>query len=742
MPKENETVSPGSLLLNETRLQAGNRKLSLTSLADTDDDDDKSPLPIHTEIGDAAADTYVPFSLFSSSVAMDVALNFAKATQGLEFLDFSFLGAPTNPSRMVSILDLPEISMNTANIEFVYNRFEKSEMLSRADSANNQYSNFISLPEAEQLERLTSRYTAPPRYVKISFTHSTDENFTVVESFKVLNPGGNQNSLNNKLNQLFNEVELKSVLTEGGMSSFYFSGTELVDTGADQTFHRFLKNSAYFADFYSTTATDNQTLKEKIETYMQNTTSADKNLYRNLTRDLSQYGFKVKSKLDDANIEAKTISHSMLFNNLFFDSIMKASLDNRSHLYEDEYRAYAEVTPEIKAGTIGNFYNGTISDDDYVTHINENTLYDYDVFEFADASPETYEAEQKAGVAHIGYVVEKVEIMPNGKVNILEPYKVSRIANTFIDPDVAYGASYIYKVRSLYAIEYDCIVPVQDDIDESQIIRAVFVVASGPAPLKILCVENDQPDPPSTIKFKYEPKNKGLRISWDFPRNPQGDIKGFQVFRRESIDVPFTLIKEYDFDDSIIRASRSEVASRDAYDRLYKDDKTYVLTHCLDGEFHKNSNFIYTVSCFDAHGHVANYGPQFRVTYNKRKKIIETEIISRSGALRSYPNLYLNNDVFNDSIKVSGKDRLTVFFDPEYYKIYRSEPSEGGATIESDLEFLNTTTDSSVTHKISFLNTDLIKNQTLDIKVKDKSTTGEGLGYPYLEPNNLSFTLN
>ena len=57
------------------------------------------------------------------------------------------------------------------------------------------------------------------------------------------------------------------------------------------------------------------------------------------------------------------------------------------------------------------------------------------------------------------------------------------------------------------------------------------------------------------------------RINWQFPINPQRDIKRFQIFKRFSTSDPFTLIAEYDFDNSTIRTSVSEVALED---RLFR----------------------------------------------------------------------------------------------------------------------------------------------------------------------------
>lgn len=708
-----------------------------------------SPVPPPEEYKDEGSDRYASYEQFSYSVAQDVAINFAKTISQAGFLDFSFDGAPTNPSRLITLFDLPEVQLDPGKIEFVYNRFEPSEMLSRSGEVMSDYmQEFTSMSESQQHERLRSRYTSPPRYVKINFSHpgipfsiegETEE--SLAGQFKVLNSNGTPSGLRSALNQVLNDLDPKAILTEGGITSFYFSGTELVDTNADTLFFRFLRYATSFQEFYNINDQRNFSPKEKIKNYFENlNTGTNKKAFSAILNSLGQYGFKVQGTSQRANIETKVASHSLAFNNLFFDSIMKASIDNRANLYEDEFRAYETVTEEIKNNVISNFTMASVSEDDFVTHVNSNTLYDYNIL--PSAEPEIYNTLSKSAVAHAGYVVEKIEIMPDGTLTALPPFKLSKDATTIIDPDVAYGANYVYKVRSIYAVEYDCITPVPG-LEDSQIVRCVFIVASSPNSMKILCTETEAPDPPSSTYFKYSHKKQGLEISWDFPKNPQGDIKGFQVFRRISINDPFTLIKEYDFDNSIIPVRRTESATSDTYFRLVKNGKPYVMTHCLDEEFTKKSSFIYAIASFDAHGHSSNYGAQFKVTYDKRTRKLKKHIISRSGGLKAYPNIFINQDAFVDTMKVSGKNRMNIFFDPEYYQLIKKNNNEtygSDHTTETNVEFLNTTLDDNVTHKIHFLNTDLIKDNILQIKVTDNSTDRTGLGYPELEPNNLSFT--
>jgi hypothetical protein len=95
-------------------------------------------------------------------------------------------------------------------------------------------------------------------------------------------------------------------------------------------------------------------------------------------------------------------------------------------------------------------------------------------------------------------------------------------------------------------------------------------------------------------------------------------------------------------------------------------------------------------------------------------------------------------------MKVSMYDRMILFFDPEYYRVFQNmkvknkKANKGSRNIEKDLHYLAVNPDKA-TYKIQFLNIDIQKDATLNIKLTDKS------GNPMLVPassistSNLSF---
>ena len=237
-----------------------------------------------------------------------------------------------------------------------------------------------------------------------------------------------------------------------------------------------------------------------------------------------------------------------------------------------------------------------------------------------------------------------------------------------------------------------------------------------------------------------EPRLKKPVLNWQFPLNPQRDIKRFQIFKRLSISEPFTLVCEYDFDDSEIRTEPVEKASSRVLYRLRSPKLDFI-----DIDYEKEEKAIYAIATVDAHGFGSSLSAQIEVRYNYFKNKIETKVISGEGAPKPYPNLLLENDAFSDAIKISGYDRMTVFFDPEYYRVVKTQikrkksaSRSGKMPEEKDLNFLVVNPDKA-TYKIQILNIDIQKDQLVDIKIADKSGYPETTTVANISKNNINF---
>ena len=317
-------------------------------------------------------------------------------------------------------------------------------------------------------------------------------------------------------------------------------------------------------------------------------------------------------------------------------------------------------------------------------------------------------------MASVGYVITKSKIVDGAKQH-LETFYIDGVHVTqFIDPKVAYGQTYVYEVSTVTLVEMT--IDVDEEQEEPNIRFVRFLVQGNPSKdTKIMCVESEAPPPPDAVFYRYDYDRDSLVIDWRHPITSQRDIKGFQVFRRQSIDQPFVLQQQYDFDDSMI----SYPIGEDPPESLIKETRFPVLSY-EDHGFDRSSNYIYAICSIDAHGYLSNYGTQTRVEFDRNTNKIRLRNISQPGAPRQYPNMFispteaqnidgirLTEDVMRDSMHT----KMRVYFDPEYHRV--------GNYKSGDLKHLATVDDGGV-YKFEVLNLDRQKSKTLTIKLKNR----------------------
>jgi hypothetical protein len=297
-----------------------------------------------------------------------------------------------------------------------------------------------------------------------------------------------------------------------------------------------------------------------------------------------------------------------------------------------------------------------------------------------------------------------------------------------------YGKAYRYRVRTVAYLEFSAInvYPGNESRSETMVV-GVFIASRASQATTALCTERIPPAPPVDIDFVYNGVKGSLDISWGFPLNRQRDIKQFRVFRRLSTGSPFSLIKNYFFDDSATLTKTTEIPNPDTLVQSTPAKLSGALIQVVsspttlfsDKDFDTNSSFIYALTSVDARGLSSNYSSQFLVSYDKFKARLNVTYLSRSGAPIPYPNMYLRRDLFVDTIKTSGFDQMTIYFDPEYLSVSNSD--------ESSLDVLSDS-DDEPSYKMSMINLDNQKSKMIDIFVKDIRTddlyeVGEGVEY-------------
>jgi hypothetical protein len=310
----------------------------------------------------------------------------------------------------------------------------------------------------------------------------------------------------------------------------------------------------------------------------------------------------------------------------------------------------------------------------------------------------------------VGYIVDKVEHKSDGTVKQHPSIIIEnpRVTNTF-DVRVKYGSTYSYTVRAVALFNVPAI---DDDTDDVAVITTL--VSSKPSQrMQVKCTEMRAPPPPSDINFIWNYENDKLTVTWAFPPNPQRDVKKFQIYRRRTIDEPFELLKEYDFNDSALQNALTmhhHESPSQALVEVLDSPKLFF----IDDEFNRGrSKYIYTVCCVDAHGLTSGYGAQFQVWFDVFQNKIMKKLISHQGAPKPYPNLYLEADTFVDTIRVSGPHakRLKIYFNPECYQIVNDR---GRATEVVAMK------QHAGMYKLQLLNLDNQLGEMLNISIDDR----------------------
>ena len=223
-------------------------------------------------------------------------------------------------------------------------------------------------------------------------------------------------------------------------------------------------------------------------------------------------------------------------------------------------------------------------------------------------------------------------------------------------------------------------------------------------------------------------------IFWEEELNPQRDVVRYQIFRRKSIHVPFTIIREFDFDMSTSRVVPLEKTPKNLITKFNGPRKVF-----RDKNFKRTSSYIYALSAIDARGFSANYSMQFRVSFDVSRNKIKIDVISRSGAPKPYPNIYLNQDLFADTMKDSGHTRMRIFFDPEYYDVFKTRTyttyRNKKPVVRKNTQFLDLLSDK---YKIQIINVDSQMSKVIDISINDDS--GEMLEIPMTNSTLLTIS--
>lgn len=247
--------------------------------------------------------------------------------------------------------------------------------------------------------------------------------------------------------------------------------------------------------------------------------------------------------------------------------------------------------------------------------------------------------------------------------------KFDNITNllTVEDSAVRYSQKYIYEVKPVHLFLYN------KNINNIDFHEFYLILGDKTTSNIVHIVERQSPDIPTGIFCRYDFSNKGIQVNWGMPNNPQFDIFNFQVFRRESLFDPYTLIKE-------IRGKDVSVIADDGFEEPQEEliDKTGTKFYFLDKEIEYDKVYIYAICAVDAHGMSSALSTQVACKFNRLTSTLDIDTVSLGGALKYYPNQFIprktkffdnENAIINNTPLIKNKTKFTIYFTPDYSTI-------------------------------------------------------------------------
>ena len=632
------------------------------------------------------------------------------------------------PSRPITSIDIPDVK--NFNTEFQYNFFSPDERTNDTDELSprlqEELKQSTEAVDASIIEKITSNF---PRFVKLTFTKSIARQ-NLRNEFAPQNRqiNGSSTSLVGSKDQELIKSNFDKILDETSVFRNHFLGLNFQDNGIDNKLfflvsgsierkiaeqNRIVKQELQNEQlnlFDSLSRTNSLTekslsfadlgLAEVNNQLIINSLSNIENLGARYIND-EQQKERIKTTFDDV----RNVNLRGQINKKIFGKFIKNIANDPMSIFSDEFSSITQPADNIEQLAISRISPNHISANDYEISIDSDKV----INSFSAIKKGNDITHFIPSIEVVGYIIEKYEISENGTITQKEPIILEGQDRTIaIDSKIKYGKRYAYFVKSVALIEIQSCIQETDDITSIQ-----FLVSSKKSFVSLVhCIENIPPPPPADFNIIWDYKEDAPRVCWSFPVNPQRDIKKFQVFRRKTINEPFEMIKEYDFDDSEIKTRNTETP-----DQNFVVKTNNPILHFIDKEFNRRNfnKFIYSSCSVDAHGLKSNYSIQFEVSFDNFRNKIEKKLISNSGAPMSYPNFFLRDrDTFVDTIKTSGAGRMKIYFNPDFLEIDKGEDNE--------IIKLIGTNKNGGKYKMNFINLDLQKQENLDITITDLKT--------------------
>jgi len=253
----------------------------------------------------------------------------------------------------------------------------------------------------------------------------------------------------------------------------------------------------------------------------------------------------------------------------------------------------------------------------------------------------TIDEDENYSIPFIGFYIEKFLVQQNENIKIASMFYTPFIDqklyqnNSFYieDGNIKYGSTYLYSISRVFCY----IMPKKNNY----LLNEAYFICDYPyITQKIECIDKDLPPPPDNLNINIV--NEQIEISWDYPSNSKGDVKGMQILKRSTLDEPYTLIS-YEINDfsNDFYIQQEKIDSQSI--KINKNNLPYSF---IDKNFDRSKPQIYSLRSITAHGNLSNYSSQIAVMYDWINKKLIYELISEKNAPFDYPNIYVNNNTY------------------------------------------------------------------------------------------------
>ena len=379
--------------------------------------------------------------------------------------------------------------------------------------------------------------------------------------------------------------------------------------------------------------------------------------------------------VNNADPDTKKILSRILENTIVPGPIEFESSTNLPVVEFDEQKASLKTTSVIMDSVLGDLVSSVANDhissfsDDFVEFKSQalkrqsesRSNQKYGKFNISDYSMSVETLDKtylsSAGVIPIGIILYKTRVDGDNRYPESPIILTNRNKKTIEDKQVMYGASYEYSAHTIALVG-------ARDSDNQHKFNNFLVLSKDSKKISIECIERNPPPAPDDVNFDF--LDSTMLLKWQLPIQtdekliPVNDIKYIQVFKRNSLNEPFSLVSMYDFNDSLEIAPLDENIPSERIKITNQSDNEIELKLPDKGAFE-----IYTVACVDAHGNSSFLGPQFAVYLDSLNQP-KIEHIAYPGSPKQYPNLTVIDDVFEDSIRASGYNKFKIYHNPSF----------------------------------------------------------------------------